>query len=111
MATHPEWDAAAAQALVDYPTCCVLLDVPPDGQVDTLNLLEYVRLSAPDAPIVILTDADDEALARERGQGRRPGLPGQVPRSRRRCSAARSSMRSSASARRPTSPTWPSTTS
>jgi diguanylate cyclase (GGDEF)-like protein len=63
VATHPEWDAAAAQALVDYPTCCVLLDVPPDGQVDTLNLLEYVRLSAPDAPIVILTDTEDEALA------------------------------------------------
>jgi len=63
VATHPEWDAAAAQALVDYPTCCVLLDVAPDGQVDALNLLEYVRLSAPDAPIVILTDTEDEALA------------------------------------------------
>ena len=63
VATHPEWDAATAQALVDHPTCCVLLDVPPAGQVDTLNLLEYVRLSAPDAPIVILTDTEDEALA------------------------------------------------
>jgi diguanylate cyclase (GGDEF)-like protein len=63
VATHPDWDAATAQALVDHPTCCVLLDVAPDGQVDTLNLLEYVRLSAPDAPIVILTGTDDEALA------------------------------------------------
>jgi diguanylate cyclase (GGDEF)-like protein len=62
---HPEWDAAAAQALVDFPSCCVLLDVPADAHEEAINLLEYVRLSAPDAPIVLLSDGDDEALALE----------------------------------------------
>ena len=62
---HAEWDAAAAQALVDYPSCCVLLDVPAGENDATLDLLEYVRLSAPDAPIVLLSAGDDEALALE----------------------------------------------
>jgi len=62
---HAEWDAAAAQAVVDYPSCCVLLDVPADAQEEALELLAYVRLSAPDAPIVLLSDGDDEALALE----------------------------------------------
>ena len=62
---HAEWDAAAAQALVDFPSCCVLLDVPADAHEEAINLLEYVRLSAPDAPIVLLSDGDDEALALE----------------------------------------------
>ena len=60
---HAEWDAAAAQALVDHPSCCVLLDVPAEGKDAALDLLEYVRLSAPDAPIVLLLADDDEALA------------------------------------------------
>ncbi len=65
VAAHAEWDAAAAQALVDHPTCCVLLDVPPgpEEQRDALDLLERVRLSAPDAPILLLSAAEDEALA------------------------------------------------
>ena len=62
---HAEWDAAAAQALVDHPSCCVLLDVPAGGNAAALDLLEYVRLSAPDAPIVLLSAGDDEALALE----------------------------------------------
>ncbi len=62
---HAGWDAAAAQALVDYPSCCVLLDVPPDEPEEAIELLAYVRLSAPDAPIVLLSDGDDEALALE----------------------------------------------
>jgi len=60
---HAEWDAAAAQAVVDYPSCCMLLDVPADQQEEMMDLLAYVRLSAPDAPIVLLSDGDDEALA------------------------------------------------
>jgi DNA-binding NarL/FixJ family response regulator len=62
---HAEWDAAAAQALVDFPSCCVLLDVPTDAQEEMLDLLAYVRLSAPDAPIVLLSDGDDDVLALE----------------------------------------------
>ncbi len=60
---HAEWDAAAAQAVVDYPSCCVLLDVPPDGQSEAMELLDYVRLSAPEAPIVLLCAGEDETLA------------------------------------------------
>ncbi len=60
---HAEWDAAAAQALVDHPSCCVLLDVPAHTREDAMELLAYLRLSAPDAPIVLLSDGDDEALA------------------------------------------------
>jgi diguanylate cyclase (GGDEF)-like protein len=60
---YAEWDAAAAQALVDHPSCCVLLDAPAGENDATLDLLEYVRLSAPDAPIVLLSAGDDEALA------------------------------------------------
>jgi diguanylate cyclase (GGDEF)-like protein len=59
---HAEWDSAAAQALVDFPSCCVLLDVQTDAQEETMDLLAYVRLSAPDAPIVVLSDGDDEGL-------------------------------------------------
>jgi len=62
---HAEWDAAAAQALVDHPSCCVLLDVPAGENEAMLELLEYVRLSAPDAPIVLLSPGDDETLALE----------------------------------------------
>jgi diguanylate cyclase (GGDEF)-like protein len=62
---HAEWDAAAAQALIDHPSCCVLLDVPADTREEAMQLLAYVRLSAPDAPIVLLSDGDDEALALE----------------------------------------------
>ena len=60
---HAEWDAAAAQALVDHPSCCVLLDVPAHTREDAMELLAYLRLSAPDAPIVLLSDGDDEGLA------------------------------------------------
>ncbi|HUA70534.1 MAG TPA: EAL domain-containing protein, partial [Solirubrobacteraceae bacterium] len=62
---HAEWDAASAQALVDYPSSCVLLDVSADAREQAIELLAYVRLSAPDAPIVLLSDGDDEALALE----------------------------------------------
>jgi diguanylate cyclase (GGDEF)-like protein len=61
--THPEWDAAAAQALVDHPSCCILLDVPPNAQGAAMEMLAYVRLSAPEAPIVMLSAGEDEALA------------------------------------------------
>jgi len=60
---HAEWDAAAAQALVDHPSCVVLLDVDPAAHDDAMHLLEYVRLSAPEAPIVLLSAGDDDALA------------------------------------------------
>jgi diguanylate cyclase (GGDEF)-like protein len=55
---HADWDAAAAQALVDHPRCCVLLDASLGRREDTLELVEYVRLSAPAAPIILLTDGD-----------------------------------------------------
>jgi len=62
---HAEWDAAAAQALVDDPSCCVLLDVSAGAPDERMELLAYVRLSAPDTPILLLSDGDDEALALE----------------------------------------------
>ena len=43
----------------------MLLDVPAGENDATLDLVEYVRLSAPDAPIVLLSAGDDEALALE----------------------------------------------
>jgi diguanylate cyclase (GGDEF)-like protein len=61
--THPTWDAAAAEALLDHPGCCVLLDAAPGPEVeDPMILLEYVRMSAPDAPIVLLCPDEDEEL-------------------------------------------------
>jgi len=60
---HAEWDAAAAQALIDHPSCCVLLDVDPAARDDAMHLLEYVRLSAPEAPIVLLSASEDDQLA------------------------------------------------
>jgi diguanylate cyclase (GGDEF)-like protein len=73
--THPTWDPAAAEALLDYPGCCVLLDLAPEAPEDPqdpqdpqdpeggLTLLEYVRMSAPEAPIVALRTHHDESLA------------------------------------------------
>jgi diguanylate cyclase (GGDEF)-like protein len=62
---HADWDAASALALADHPSCCVLLDVPADRRDEAMHLLAYVRLSAPDAPIVLLSDREDEPLAVE----------------------------------------------
>jgi diguanylate cyclase (GGDEF)-like protein len=65
LVTHASWDAAAAEALLDHPGCCVLLDaapVPEATQEDPMTLLEYVRMSAPDAPIVLLCSDEDEDL-------------------------------------------------
>jgi diguanylate cyclase (GGDEF)-like protein len=60
LVTYATWDAAAAEAVLDYPGCCVLLDFTSQ---DTMALLEYIRMSAPDVPIVLLSDHDDEQLA------------------------------------------------
>jgi diguanylate cyclase (GGDEF)-like protein len=61
--THATWDAAAAEALLDHPGCCVLLDAAPHPDTDDpMTLLEYVRMSAPDAPIVLLCPDEDEDL-------------------------------------------------
>jgi diguanylate cyclase (GGDEF)-like protein len=64
LVTHATWDAAAAEALLDHPGCCVLLDAAPAQEPgeDPLTLLEYVRMSAPDAPIVLLSSDEDEDL-------------------------------------------------
>jgi diguanylate cyclase (GGDEF)-like protein len=62
LVTHSEWDAAAAEALLDHPACCVLLDAP--GPDEDLYLLEHVRTAAPDVPIVMLCAADAEPQAR-----------------------------------------------
>ncbi|MBV9607232.1 MAG: EAL domain-containing protein [Solirubrobacterales bacterium] len=71
LVTHATWDAAAAEALLDHPGCCVLLDAVPAREgtptavgEDPMSLLEYVRMSAPDAPIVLLCPEDDEDLTR-----------------------------------------------
>ncbi|HSC04818.1 MAG TPA: EAL domain-containing protein [Solirubrobacteraceae bacterium] len=63
LVTHATWDAAAAEALLDHPACCVLLDAAPGRDTeDPMTLLEYVRMSAPDAPIVLLCADEDEDL-------------------------------------------------
>jgi diguanylate cyclase (GGDEF)-like protein len=63
LVTHATWDAAAAEALLDHPGCCVLLDAAPGhAEEDPMTLLEYVRMSAPDAPIVLLCSDEDEDL-------------------------------------------------
>jgi diguanylate cyclase (GGDEF)-like protein len=65
--THAAWDAEAAEALLDHPGCCVLLDAAadahePDATDGPMSLLEYVRMSAPEAPIVLLCADEDEDL-------------------------------------------------
>ncbi|HYB27676.1 MAG TPA: EAL domain-containing protein [Solirubrobacteraceae bacterium] len=60
LVTYPTWNAVAAQAVIDHPGCCVLLDVTSE---DTMMLLPYVRMSAPEVPVVLLAPDDDEQLA------------------------------------------------
>jgi diguanylate cyclase (GGDEF)-like protein len=66
LVTHATWDAAAAQALLAHPGCCVLLDVTPDAgsppAEQAVELLEYVRMSAPEAPIVVLSSHHAEPV-------------------------------------------------
>ncbi|MBV9473475.1 MAG: EAL domain-containing protein [Solirubrobacterales bacterium] len=57
--THPIWAAPAAKALLDHPLSCVLLDL---ASADALTLLEDMRMSAPDTPIVALLPRPDERL-------------------------------------------------
>jgi len=59
LVTYATWDAAAAQAVLDHPGCCVLLDFTSP---ETMALLEYVRMSAPEVPIVLLAPNHDEEL-------------------------------------------------
>ncbi len=67
MLVHAAWDAASTEAVLGDSGCCVLLeldpDAPPDDRGDRLTLLEYVRMSAPEAPIVVLCARHDEPLA------------------------------------------------
>jgi diguanylate cyclase (GGDEF)-like protein len=67
LVTHATWDAAAAQAVLDHPGCCVLLDAAPvraGGDCeDPMALLEYVQMSAPGAAVVLLCPNDDERFA------------------------------------------------
>ncbi len=80
LVTHATWDAAAAEALLDHPGCCVLLDAAPAAPEhaapdhpdadhpdadDPMSLLQYVRMSAPDTPIVLLCSDEDEDLTLE----------------------------------------------
>jgi diguanylate cyclase (GGDEF)-like protein len=71
--THATWDAAAAQAVLDTPGCCVLIDAAPQASdqapEDPMALLEYVRMSAPGVPVVLLTPEDDEQLALDAVKG------------------------------------------
>jgi diguanylate cyclase (GGDEF)-like protein len=62
--THATLDEAAAEALLDHPGCCVLLDLGPrEDTEDALRMLGYLRMSAPEAPIVALGAHHDEPLA------------------------------------------------
>jgi diguanylate cyclase (GGDEF)-like protein len=67
LVTHATWDAAAAQALLAHPGCPVLLEVAPGSggrpAEHALELLEYVRMSAPEAPIVLLASSAAEPVA------------------------------------------------
>jgi len=64
LVTHATLNEAAAEALLDHPDCCVLLDLSArEDAEDALMLLEYVRMSAPEAPIVALGAHHDEPLA------------------------------------------------
>ena len=65
LVTHASYDAAAAEALLDHPGCCVLIDVSssnPEYEDDPMTLLEYVRMSAPEAAILLISSDHDEAL-------------------------------------------------
>ncbi len=67
--TYAVYDAAAAEALLDHPGCCVLVDHAPtptgEDADDAMTLIEYVRMSAPEAPIVLLCADHDEQLTRQ----------------------------------------------
>jgi diguanylate cyclase (GGDEF)-like protein len=66
MVTCATWDAAAAQALSAHPGCCVLLDVATEPGCQpaehAVELLDYVRMSAPEAPIVLLSSREAEPV-------------------------------------------------
>jgi diguanylate cyclase (GGDEF)-like protein len=60
--THVESLGDATQELLDHGSSCVLLDLTlPDG--DGLLVLEHVRTAAPDAPVVVLAEQQDEGIA------------------------------------------------
>jgi diguanylate cyclase (GGDEF)-like protein len=60
--THVERLSDATQELLDHGSSCVLLDLTlPDG--DGLLALDHVRTAAPDAPVVVLGEERDEAIA------------------------------------------------
>jgi diguanylate cyclase (GGDEF)-like protein len=60
--THVERLGDATQELLDHGSSCVLLDLTlPDG--DGLLALEHVRTAAPDAPVIVLGEQQDEGIA------------------------------------------------
>src|SRR5450755_3570411 len=60
--THVERLSDATQELLDHGSSCVLLDLTlPDS--DGLLALDHVRTAAPDAPVVVLGEERDEAIA------------------------------------------------
>jgi diguanylate cyclase (GGDEF)-like protein len=62
--TQVERLAAGSKELRDHGASCVLLDLTlPDGS--GIAALDQIRATAPDVPIVALSDADDDELALE----------------------------------------------
>lgn len=63
LVTRPAWDAATAEALLNHPRCCALLDATSGEDDDAVALVERVAAAAPDAPVVLLIDGEDDELA------------------------------------------------
>jgi diguanylate cyclase (GGDEF)-like protein len=67
LVTYVTFDASAAQALLADPRCCVVIDANAhrahEGAEEPMLLLQYVRMTAPEAPILLLCGEEDEQLA------------------------------------------------
>src|SRR5438270_9858996 len=51
----------AGLELRDHGAACVLLDIP--GEDEQIEALEQLRMARPDAPVIVLSESDDEAHA------------------------------------------------
>ena len=58
---HAQHFADASQELLNHGATCVLLDVPGDDG-DPLGPLEHLRSTAPDVPIILLSEAVDDEV-------------------------------------------------
>jgi diguanylate cyclase (GGDEF)-like protein len=58
---HAQRVSEATRELLDHGATCVLLDLPREQSVP-LAALEHLRSGAPDAPIIVLSDYEDDDL-------------------------------------------------